>query len=270
MSKMYTKRTWGDSDTLTNVWLFGDSIAGFWSYKDRFDGWFFDLIRFYKKRGFNIKGHDASINGGFLYNSVGADYTKPAYIVGSRPGRIAGRTIDEAIADNATDIILAMTNNDTYLNYTSPNPSGLNNIADEKRDLYAYYQSKCDANNITLHILTENTNISNQEVVDKFKFITDTLVSLGQHNFVDNFYTLADPENNFLAKAGYYLNGIHPNYVGNDAVFDTLLAYIDEFYSLTQEVYTLTSDNPCGNNALLLDDNNIALVDDSGNFLFGD
>lgn len=267
---MYIKDTWRDADSLTNVWLLGDSIAGYWSYQDRFEGWFFQLIKHYKERGFNIKGHDASINGGYLYSSVGADYTKPAYVTGARPGRIAGYTIDTAIADGATDVILAMTNNDVFSGYTEPNPAGLNNIADEKRDLYAYYQSKCDANNITLHILTENTNTSDQSLVDDFKFITDTLVALDQHNFIDNFYTLADPDNNYLAKAGYYLNAVHPNDVGNDAVFDTVLAHTDEFYSLTQEVYTLTEDKPCGNNTLLLDDNNIALQDDLGAFLFGD
>lgn len=34
--------------------------------------------------------------------------------------------------------------------------------------------------------------------------------------------------------------------------------------------WVLVSDDPCGNNNLLLDDNNIALKDDNGAFLFGD
>ena len=34
--------------------------------------------------------------------------------------------------------------------------------------------------------------------------------------------------------------------------------------------WALVSDNPCDDNNLLLDDNNIALKDDSGNFLYGD
>jgi hypothetical protein len=34
--------------------------------------------------------------------------------------------------------------------------------------------------------------------------------------------------------------------------------------------WVLVSDDPCGNNNLLLDDNNIALKDDDGAFLFGD
>lgn len=242
MSEIYTKKTWRSADSQTNVWLLGDSIAGYWSYTDRFDGYFFQLIKYYKERGFNIVGRDASIDGGYLYSSVGADYVKPGYITGSRPGRIAGRTIDDAISDGATDVILAMTNNDTMFNHTTPNPAGLNNIADEKRDLYAYYQSKCDTAGIELHIFTENTNVSDQNLVDDFKFITDTLVALDQHNYFDNFYTLADSENNYLAKAGYYINPAHPGVVGNQAVYDVLRPYIDNYYNLKQDVLTFVKD----------------------------
>ena len=95
------------------------------------------------------------------------------------------------------------------------------------------------------------------------------MVSLGAHNYIDNFYTLADADNNYLAKAGYYLSAVHPNYVGNDAVYDTVETHIDDYYSLTQQVVELISDNPCPDSTLLIDENGIAQRDELGEWQFG-
>jgi len=269
MSNMYIKDTWGDADAFTNVHLYGDSIAGYYSYQDRFDGWFFQLIKHYKDRGFNIKGHDSSINGGVLYHNRPSTYVVPAYVTGGRPSRINGFNIDDAVADGATDVIIAQTSNDVTLGHTDPNPAGLNSATDEQNDLYTAIQAVCDANNITLHILTQNTTVGNQGITDIFKGITDELVALNEHNYIDNFYTLADPDNGYLAKAGYYKNDFHPNEVGNQAVFDVVLSSIDNHYGLLADVATLVSDTPCADNKLIINKvTNIATQNNkTGSFL---
>lgn len=245
MSNLYIKNTLDSLDSRSNVWLFGDSIAGYWSYTDRFDGWFFKMINHYKSKGFNIEGHDASINGGYSYNSRSSTYSIPAYVTGGRPGRIAGYTIDDAVADGATDIIWAMTNNDVLSSYTDPNPAGFNNATDEQYDILKDVQSICDTNGINLTVFTQNTRQSTLSVVPTYKQISEDLQGALEFNMFDNFNVLADPNNNYLGKAGYYLNDVHPNNVGNDAVYTALIDYIDEYYSLTQTVYELISDTPC-------------------------
>jgi hypothetical protein len=279
VANQFIKNTFG-AETETVIGVFGSSITGAFSFNERWKSYAQTAVNYYRERGFNIRMIDYSINGGTLYNSASSTFTYPGWYLGSG-SRDSNRNIDKAIADGITHALFLHDNNDTQAGHVGANPAGLNVYGEEQIDLFAQYGTICDANNVSYIFATNNTNLTDSPTpVANFKLVSDNMKSVWDASgqpYLDIFYTMGDPGNDYKGIAADYFDNVHWNLdngtgIGHGKVFEALKALLNDTYSLKQPVWELQSDNPCtatsGNLELLLDDNNIGLTDDNGKFLF--
>jgi len=280
MPNQFVKETFG-AENKTKIVMLGDSVPGAWSFNDRYNSSVYDWIEYLKERGLKADLVDLTITGGGYYSSRPADYViEPWMNFSSGEGgdvRFADRSVEKAISLGATHVLVLFGSREATQGNVNPNPDGDNYFGEETIVLMEAYKAKFDAEGIETIFSTTNASPTLTNYQEKFTPLTEVIRTKCAEfgwNYIDVYDIMTDPLTG-LGRPGDFIDAVHwaqdnGTGIGHGRFFDALVPYFNNLYSLTQPVWELTEDTPCDGNELLLDDNNIALTDDNGNFLFGD
>ena len=277
MANQFVKNTFG-VESATKVALLGDSVPGAWSFSDRYDSSFYDLIQYYKQRGLNIDMKDYTITGGGYYNSRPSTYTIEGWLNAAPPTTLfTGRSIDAAIAWGATHIIVLFGSREATADNVNANPAGGNYFGEETIVLMEAYQALADTNGVDIVFTTTNASPTLLNYQDKFTALTAVIRSkcaeLGM-NYIDTYEIMTDSGTG-LARPSEYIDNVHWTRgasSGHERWFEAAKVFFNDFFSLTTPVYDLISDTPCTDSNLVINElTNIAVTNElTGKFVFNE
>ena len=252
MASQFIKSTFG-SESVTKVAMFADSVLGCWSFDDRFNSSAYDLIKYYKDRGFDIEFKDFSINGGGYYNSRPGSYVIEPWMNadGGSPTRFADRAAESAVSWGATHVLLLFGSREATQGNTNPNPAGGNYFGEETIVLIQSYIDYFSANNIEVVVSTTNAS-TDQTTQDKFTALTNVILEKGVDagwNMINTYDVMTDPQTG-LGRPDDFIDFLHWDQdngtgIGHGRYLNSLIPYFNNLYSLTQPVWDLQEDIYC-------------------------
>jgi len=218
VGKVFVKDTFG-AETVVKIAMFSDSVFGGWSFVDRFNTAFYDLIKYYKERGMAIELKDFSVDGGGFYSSRSAAYEGEDWMVAFDLGspddlsetRFTDRAMEAAVTWGATHAFLLYHTREATQGFVAANPAGGNYFGEETIVLIQSYVDFFDANSITSVISTCNAANGaplTQADFDALSVVIREKGALANWNLIDTNRIMTDPATG-QGRPGDYLDVVH-------------------------------------------------------------
>ena len=236
----FIKQTFGD-EPVTKIALFADSVLGAWSWWDRHESAFFDIIKYYKDNGFNIEMKDFSVNGGGHYSSRADDYVIEDWMneFSDPDVRFEDRAIEAAIAWGATHAFVLYHTREATQDSVNANPLGLNIYGEETIVLIQNYIDKFTAAGMDTIVNNTNASPTATNFQDKFTPLSTAIMDYGDSNnwnYIDTYNIMTDPLTG-LGRPSEYMDDVHWTRgasSGHERWMNAVIPYINTQYSLTR------------------------------------